>query len=598
MRPAQTYSVSGGNTFGRLGLVGALTFTNTPQRYPELRRFLVNSGGGRAQIFSDYPEFNADVESVRLGGVLNASLLLTPANKLVFRNTLTRESDKESRIFSGLNGSNGNVIQDTRLRWVERSLFSTGLEGEHSIASLGNSLFTWQFTYSDSQRNEPDMREVIYGLNEDTGQLRFLNLPESGLRFYSDLKDRIYEPQAAWGKPFFKGGMSGMLKLGFRSTIRRRDFQSRRFRFFPVRAQTLNFDLPPNELFAPENIRPDGFVVREITRGTDSYDATMDIHGGFAMVDLSLSSKWRMIGGVRLEDASIRVNTIDPLVPGGVPSIATLVNRDALPSVNVIYALTSRQNWRLGYGRTVNRPDFRELSPFEFTNVVGGYSTVGNPDLQRATIDNFDARWEYFPGGNQVIAASFFYKRFTDPIEQIYRPTASELRQSFLNVAGANNYGLEFEFRRGLGSIASKLAPFAVQSNFTFVASNVDIPVDRFPQLTSRNRPLVGQSRYLYNFIAEWMRPGWRSNARFYVNTVSRRITDVGTFDLPDVYQERSVFLDFVYNFNLMEGGKWNLRFSAENLGDNQYRFTQGDFLVRAFRIGRTFTVGTTYSLF
>jgi TonB-dependent receptor len=392
--------------------------------------------------------------------------------------------------------------------------------------------------------------------------------------------------------------MSGMLKLGFRSTIRRRDFQSRRFRFFPVRAQTLNFDLPPNELFAPENIRPDGFVVREITRGTDSYDATMDIHGGFAMVDLSLSSKWRMIGGVRLEDASIRVNTIDPLVPGGVPSIATLVNRDALPSVNVIYALTSRQNWRLGYGRTVNRPDFRELSPFEFTNVVGGYSTVGNPDLQRATIDNFDARWEYFPGGNQVIAASFFYKRFTDPIEQIYRPTASELRQSFLNVAGANNYGLEFEFRRSLGSIASKLAPFAVQSNFTFVASNVDIPVDRFPQLTSRNRPLVGQSRYLYNFIAEWMRPGWRSNARFYVNTVSRRITDVGTFDLPDVYQERSVFLDFVYNFNLMEGGKWNLRFSAENLGDNQYRFTQGDFLVRAFRIGRTFTVGTTYSLF
>jgi outer membrane receptor protein involved in Fe transport len=274
------------------------------------------------------------------------------------------------------------------------------------------------------------------------------------------------------------------------------------------------------------------------------------------------------------------------------------VNRDALPSVNVIYALTPRQNWRVGYGRTVNRPDFRELSPFEFTNVAGGYSTVGNPELQRATIDNVDARWEYFPGGNQVIAASFFYKRFIDPIEQIYRPTASELRQSFLNVAGANNYGFELEFRRGLGSLTSKLAQFAVQSNFTFVESNVDIPVDEFPQLTSRNRPLVGQSRYLFNLIAEWTRPSWRSNARFYVNTVSRRITDVGTFQLPDVYQERSVFLDFVYNFNLMESGKWNLRFSAENLGDNEYRFTQADFLVRAFRIGRTFTIGTTYSLF
>jgi TonB-dependent receptor len=498
----------------------------------------------------------------------------------------------------GLNGSNGNVIRDTRLRWVERSLFSTGLEGEHSVASLHNSIFTWQFTYSDSARNEPDMREVIYGLNPDTNTYRFLNLPESGLRFFSDLKDRIYEPQAAWGVPFYGGGLSGMFKVGFRGTVRRRDFESRRFRYFPVRAQTLDFNLPPNQLLGPANVRPDGFVVREITRGTDSYDASMDIYGGFAMVDMSLSSKWRLIAGARFEDADIQVTTIDPLVPGSVPSFANLANRDALPSVNLIYAITSRQNWRFGYGRTVNRPDFRELSPFEFTNVVGGYSTVGNPELQRATIDNFDARWEYFPGGNQVVAASFFYKKFKDPIEQIYRPTASELRQSFLNVAGANNYGLEVEFRRNLGSLTRKLAPFAIQSNFTFVDSNVDIPVDRFPQLTSKSRPLVGQSRYLFNAIAEWARPSWRSTARFYVNTVSRRITDVGTFALPDVYQERNTFLDFVYTFNVVESGKWNLRFSAENLGDNEYRFRQSDILVRAFRIGRTFTVGTTYRLF
>lgn len=598
MRPSQTYSVSGGNTYGRLGVVGALTFSNSPQRIPELRRFLVNSGGGQAQIFSDYPTFDTDTESVRLGGVLNAALRLSANHKLLFRNTLTRDTDKEARFFAGLNGGNNNDIEATRLRWVERSLMSTGIQGDHAVSRLGNSLFTWQFTYSDSRRDEPDLRETIYGLNPDTGQRFYLNLPESGLRFFSGLQDRIYEPQGAWGKPFFKGPVSGMLKLGGRATLRRRDFEGRRFRYFPVRAQTIDFTAPINELLGPANIRPDGFVLREITRGTDSYDAMMDIYGGFALLDLAVGGKWRFVGGIRVEDANIRVTTIDPLIAGGIPSIAELVNRDPLPSINAIYALTRRQNLRFGYGRTVNRPDFRELSPFEFTNVVGGFSTVGNPNLQRATIDNFDARWEWFLGGNQLIAASYFYKRFTDPIEQIYRPTASELRQSFLNVAGANNQGIELEFRKNLGFLANRLAPFAIQSNFTFVDSDVVIPTDRFPQLTSRERPLVGQSRYIYNVVAEWAQPRLRSNARFYVNSVSRRITDVGTFALPDVYQERTVFLDAVYNLNLDETGKWLMRFSAENLGNNHYRFSQADILVRSFRIGRTFTVGMTYSFF
>ncbi len=598
MRPSQTYSVSGGNTWGRVGVVGALTFSNAPQRLPELRRFLVNAGGGQAQIFSDYPTFNVDTQSVRLGGVLNTGFRINAANKLVFRNALTRDTDQEARFISGLNGGNDNFIESTRLRWVERSLLSSSVEGEHVAASFKNSLFFWQFTYSLSTRNEPDLRETISGRPAEGGNFIYLNLPESGLRFFNDLDDKIYEPQGAWSIPFYRGGLSGIFKAGLRATVRRRDFAGRRFRYFPVRAQTIDFSGTADRVLGPDNIRPDGFVLREITRGTDSYDASMDVFGGFGLLDLSMGPRWRLIAGVRVEDADVRVTTIDPLVPGGMPSVANLVNRDALPSVNLIYALNSRQNLRFGYGRTVNRPDFRELSPFEFTNVVGGYSTVGNPELRRATIDNVDARWEWFLGGNQVIAASYFYKRFTDPIEQIYRPTASELRQSFINVAGAKNQGIELEMRRAFRGWTRKLSDFAVQTNLTYVDSDVEIPVDRFPQLTSRARPLMGQSRFIYNVITEWVRPQWRSDARFYVNSVSRRITDVGTFQLPDVYQERNTFLDLVYNISLDEQGKWKLRFSAENLTDNEYRFTQSDILVRQFRIGRTFTLGTSYSFF
>ncbi len=597
MRPSVGYSIAAGNTWGKLGIVGAATFTNKPQRFSELQRFLVNTGGGQAGILTNYPDFVADDESVRLGAVANVAYRFTPGTKLVWRNTLTRETEKEFREFSGTNGRLDSVIQNQRMRWVERGLFSTGLEGEHVLSGLANSLFRWQVTYSKSNRDEPDMREVVRTIR-DNGTTPFQALPQSGTRFYDYLKDHIYEPLVEWGVPFYKGSFSGQFKVGFRGTFRHRDFSARRFRFVPGRLNLLNLTDPTNVLLGPDNITPDLFQLRENTRGTDQYSADMDVYGGFAMLDLSLGGKWRVVGGVRIEDANIDVETIDPLVPGSVPTTANLSNRDPLPSVNVIYALSPKQNLRFGYGRTLNRPDFRELSPFDFVNVLGGFSFAGNPDLKRATIENLDARWEWFLGGSQVIAVSYFYKNFTNPIEVTIQPTTGDLRQTYFNAAGAKNQGVEFELRKRLAAVSPKLADFAVQANFTIVDSNVQLGDEQRGLLTSLSRPMMGQSRYIYNVVGEWAKPQWRSSARVYTNYVSRKITDVGALQLPDIYQEANHFLDFVYQYDIREGGKWTIRFTAENLTDNHYHWTQADILQRSYRLGRTFSIGTSFSVF
>ncbi|MBM3785873.1 MAG: TonB-dependent receptor [Acidobacteria bacterium] len=594
MRPQQTYNIAGGRTFGKLGLVGAVTFTSKPQFIDEIQNYYVVSGR-RQQLFTEYGDFRTSNETAKLGAVLNAAYRINDMNKIVFRNTLTRDSDKEARMFGGFQGGISSDIQSTRLRWIERGLISTGLEGEHAISKFRSGLLRWQMTFSSSQRDEPDLREVFRGLQSDN-KFEFLALPASGLRFFNKLQDRIFEPLAEWSQPFFKGKVSAIFKFGFRGTFRERDFEARRFRFVPIRSATLNFALPSNQLFAASNIRPDGFEVRELTRATDSYDAMMDVYAGFTMVDLALGSKWRIIGGVRIEDAAINVTTIDPLIPGARPVNSRLNNRDALPGVNAIYALTGRQNLRFGYSKTVSRPDFRELSPFDFNNVLGGFNVVGNPDLKRAKIDNLDVRWEWFPSSTQVVAVSYFFKRFKDPIE-IFIDPAQELRQSFLNADSARNQGIELELRKNLGFLAKRMRPFEVQANFTVVGSNVTIPQAFAALLTSKSRPLMGQSRYIYNFIAEWNQPKYRSNARFYANSVSRRITDVGTVQLPDIYQERNTFLDFVYQYDIKENGKWTIRFAAENMGDNQYRWTQGGFLQRQYQLGRTISIGTSFSI-
>ena len=592
MRPAQGYSLSAGNTFKRLGLVGAFTFSNTPQYREETQRYYRVSGA-QPIVFTDYPEFKSSTESARLGAVANAAFRLSASHKLVFRNTLTRDTDKEARYFKGYNGGVDGVIESARLRWIERNLYSGSLEGEHAFSAFASSVVRWQYTYSRSTRDEPDLRETVRSEQSDGT----FALSGSPFRFYNNLADRIREPLVEWSTVHQFGQVSAIFRLGYRGTFRERDFNARRFVFQRVGGAGLNLVLPVNQLLAAENIRPDGFAVRESTRGTDTYDADMDIHGAFAMADVALGARLRVNGGLRYEDANIRVTTIDPLVPGSVPAVARLHNRDPLPAINVIYSLTSRQNLRFGYARTLSRPDFRELSPFEFTNVLGGFNTAGNPNLKRATINNFDGRWEWFLGGDQVISAGYFQKEFTDPIEVTVQPT-TDLRQSFLNAKAASNRGIEAEWRRNLRFINPALLPFSVGANVTIVDSNVDLPEEKTLLLTSRSRPMVGQSRYIYNLSLEWTKPEWGSQARFYLNRVSRRITDVGTFGLPDIYQEGNTFLDFVYQYSFGAEQRWGLRFTGENLGNTHSLWTQSNLVHRSYYTGRTFSAGMSVSIF
>ena len=594
-RPAMDWSAVGGGTFGRFGIVGALSFSNKPQTQNELQRY-IRQGAGAPIIFTNYENFREYTENARLGAVFNTAIRLTPSQKIIFRNTFTHDAEKSSREFSGYDGGLDSSIQAQRLRYIQRSLFSTGVEGDHSFANLHNSLIHWQFTYSNSKRDEPDLREIIRGLLPD-GRYIFNASGSSGLRFFSNLDDRIYEPQADYSVPFYKGAISGLFKVGGRVTIRRRDFNARRFLNSPQRITTLNLFAPGNTLFGPDNIRPDGFVLTEFTRATDTYAAEMNIYAGYAMVDLNIGPKWRIVGGLRVEDSEQNVVTFDNRIPNAKPVTASLQNRDPAPAVNVIYALSGKQNIRASYSRTLSRPDFRELSPFDFNNVLGGFVVAGNPNLKRAIVNNIDGRWEWVPGGNQLIAASVFFKKFTDPIEQTIVPS-NDLRQTFVNAKGARNVGFEFEYRRSLAGFSPKLKEFSVSANLTFVDSKIDIKPEDATIVTSQSRPLLGQSRYIVNAQLNWQRPRWHSDAKFYANRVSRRISDVGTFGVPDIYQEGNVFLDAVYQYSFDEKKKWILRFEAENLANNDYRWTQGPFIQRDYRLGRTFQVGLTYSFF
>ena len=109
-----------------------------------------------------------------------------------------------------------------------------------------------------------------------------------------------------------------------------------------------------------------------------------------------------------------------------------------------------RPNLRLSYSTTVNRPEFRELAEFEFTDVIGNRAVKGNADLKRALIQNVDARWEMFRGGRGILAASVFFKYFDKPIERVVIARRTRLRPS-RTADNARNFGIELEAGHQLG---------------------------------------------------------------------------------------------------------------------------------------------------
>ena len=68
---------------------------------------------------------------------------------------------------------------------------------------------------------------------------------------------------------------------------------------------------------------------------------------------------------------------------------------------------------------------------------VGLATTIGNPDLRRALIQNFDLRWEWYPRTGEVLSLGVFAKQFDDPIEKVIIQAAGTNTLSYVNAEKA-----------------------------------------------------------------------------------------------------------------------------------------------------------------
>jgi TonB-dependent receptor len=598
--PGTDFSLTYGNTFDHLGVVFSAVSNHKYDTTDEIQRYFGLDAGNILRPAKDF-ELTNDRESATAGLVGNLSLRLNDSNRIFLNSILTRDGSSENRFQQGIDAASGGAIRAYRSRYQIEQVLSSRLRGEHDLSGpAAGSLFEWNVAHSRAT-NDSNLRDNFYR-EADPGVFTLqVGFSSSGETDFYRLKDSIDQGGLSHSTFFAPAGgrFSGSVKAGIDHLHRTRDFGTRRFIFTTPNQNLFDLTLTPEELFTTENIRPGAFELREVTGINDAYTADHTIDAAYLMSDVAVG-KWRFIGGARYESSDQRVTTFNPFDTKNLVESANKKNA-VLPSLNVVNQLSGTTNVRVAYGRTVNRPEFRELSPFAFVEVTGGRSIAGNPALKEATLDSYDLRWETFPGngsGGEVMAASIFFKKIARPIERIVQPT-SDLRTSFVNAKSARLQGLELEYRRGLGMLTPALSDWSLNANYARITSRVTVDASAVGASTSSSRPLEGQADQSANLGLQFFRPSWGTMVRVLGSYVGKRLTDVGAFGLPDIYEQPYTIVDAVVSQRIDRFARgFELKLAATNLFNEKREFLEGGQIQRSYTPGRGLSLSIAYSPF
>jgi outer membrane receptor protein involved in Fe transport len=532
--------------------------------------------------------------TMTLSGMFAGGVEIDEHNTIKLTSVLSRITDDETRTYQGPLRDADTDLQLVRLRWLERQLLFEQIAGEHVLPGLGKTRIDWRYGFGQARRDEPDRREYRYDYYEDIDAFAFSDRPDGNSRVWSDLVDNTHDLGLAVTVPFnVWSSLEANLETGVDFFYKTRDVSTRRFGFDasspPPRQERAR---PLEEQLSDDNINAEGgYVLGETTRPTDNYSAEHLITAAYLLTELPLTDTLDLSAGVRLEQSTQQVETRE-LFGDNDPIISEVDNLDVLPSASLTWRFVEDMQLRGAVARTVNRPDFRELSPGCYDSVIGGRQTCGNSGLERAQISHLDARWEWYPDRGESVSVGVFYKDFSQPIELVYVPSANP-QATYQNAEGATNYGVEFDVRKELDFSSNWTRDFYVAGNLALISSEIRIDtsdtLEQDVKLTNTVRPLHGQSPYVVNVQFGYENPDVGTTAALLYNVYGARITEVGANRLPDAYEEPMHRVDFTYSQQLSE--QFKLGFKAKNLLDARESSSVGSALTYDAYRGREFSL-------
>ncbi len=576
-----------------LGALAGIVFSNGWDIEEGFKATYSSSGDGLE--LKRETTFTETQNRVRLGGALNLGLE-GERGQLGSTTLLMRSSTGTALTYDANDPTGSNDTHVTRIDWEEQQLLfeqiTLALEGERFTLG-GRAAFSW------ADRVQPDKREYTYLATSDG-----LILSQRGgwnEILYGVLNDRTMD--LGLDLTAHLGKLD--LKTGGQLLYRDRASTTRRFAFQFQGSEGIDLSADVSDVLVPSNIGAEeegdlGYLeLEENTTSSDDYGASQLILATFLQGDVAWTARLRSLVGLRLERSNQEVSTFELFDTSLTPVKAELSSLDLLPAATLSFGLgpedePDRLLARFGYGRTLSRPELRELSEVAYYDYRSGRLLYGNPDLERATIDNLDLRWEWYPRAGESVSLGAFFKYFDEPIESVIAVSAvSGSVGTFANANSATNFGAELEARKRLDFIAPALTDFYVSANGSVIRSRVDLSGTEGNQ-TSETRPLQGQSPWVLNGQLGYENPDRKTAVSLLYNVFGPRIVSVGTSGIPDTYEEPVHRLDLVASQGFGEG--WSARLKGTNLLDWPVRETTGDQVSQETRDGWSIGLGLGWS--
>ncbi len=619
-----------------LGLIASATYNRNYSAY-------YNGATGIYQLSGDYastsflnPQIslsdNEGREQTTWGSLLAASMKVNEFNTIKLMGMHNQSGESISKYAVGTKNSDdpNDIFQTRSWRYLERSLSTFQANGDHKLGADKNIKLAWISSFSISKQDDPDLRFFTNRINTINNN-PFLKPSSDNVptRFYRDMVQNNSDSRVSLEIPFLNWNeQESTLKFGGALNYKDRTFRETRYNFNnnnPAIALPNQADITGSPFidmsfyFADDNLvsanasgyenNGEGVFVTDNFDARNNYHASASTVAGFAMATLPLNDRIQTVFGVRAERTFVGLETFDkestldryPNLDG---KSNLLNNIDLLPSATVNYSVNEKQKVRFSYSRTVARPTFRELAPFASFALDGGFVFIGNPELQRTTIDNIDLRWELFPNSGESLSLGAFAKNFNNPIERTFNPEAQNAELTYRNVDNARLVGAELEFRKKLSSIIPALKGFDFNTNLTYIYSQTDIDAEELAQIRASQpeakdkRQMFGQAPYVFNAMLSYKSTrGTKASASF--NIIGDAISVVTRGATPNYYQKARPSLNLRVSqkinklFNLTVGATNVLNADIAEIAT----FKGNDYAIQKYSPGVNYSLSLSYKL-
>lgn len=611
---------------GEFGFLGSLNYDNSWKvdkefvgevSSPDVENCSVDS----VDCYSTYEKKEKTTNNIKINSIVNLGYKLDGHN-LVFSNFFIRDSEDEAEwgVYQepskGLSFDQNQVERNQTTSFEERELTINQLRGTHNlnfdfIDGLG---VDWHFTDSEATTSIPGELSIAVRERYNNGAYdsTFVNgnLIATPYQYrFVGLEDTVEN----WGYnvslPVYTESFEMEFKVGGNFIKKARQYRTDFIGFTLSQSEEIVITETETEADAIGSVggyfRDDSvvdatnFELQFNEPDTDDYVAGQIIDAYYGSFDVMYDSKWRFSGGLRYENfrqvsAAFSQSIFDKALLDAQLSEeklqeATVTEDKVYPSLSLTYSPSETYQIRVGYGETVVRPDFREISPVQYTDPLTNYRIKGSSLLESSDLKNYDARVEFYFDNGDNLSFATFYKDITNPIEVISTESDGRVTQQFGNAESATVYGLESEW------LFELTGNFYTSGNVTLSDSEVTVSELFAGDATNPTRRMNGHSEYVVNAQLNFDSDDGEHTASLVYNVFGERILVSGTNGLDEAYENPFHSFDAVYTY--YPTFDTNVKFKIKNLFGQDFEVEQNGAIVRQREVGTGFSASFTWEM-